>query len=309
MSSMRQLMDVSPLAGHATLHFPFHTFVTRAVQSMRSGCGLRKGNPKSCEFCVTHPQSATLIPLVNLGGYCAVYRNRNSWSMLSVSLIHTWAQSTGARNPCCLRACAPQSLYTETCVKSSEIHLETGGRLVMWSLMGWFIWLIPCDSPCPFQGQPRAMWWQSSDIRMVTSVWLFVWVLGRGIYKYMYACIDMRIVNYFRPGFWHLHSIPTLHVHSQRRFKDWFLLNCSMALMPPPSTVAAVLFFVSFLSHGVCGQPDSSQCKPVSSPDLPPVLVKENIAKDVLWRVYLAWRSLFVGVQLVIPALSCCFIL
>ena len=63
------------------------------------------------------------------------------------------------------------------------------------------------------------------------------------------------------------------------------------------------------MSHGVCGQPAASQCKPVSPPDFLPLLVKENIAKDVLWGVYLAGRSLFVGVQPVTPFLPGCFIL
>ena len=80
--------------------------------------------------------------------------------------------------------------------------------------------------------------------------------------------------------------------------------------MPLPSTVAIVLFFVSFMSHGVCGQPAASQCKPFTPPDFLPLLVKESIAEDVLRGVYSAGRSLFVGVQPIIPLLLIsCFIL
>ena len=53
-------------------------------------------------------------------------------------------------------------------------------------------WFIPCDSPCSFRGPPRAMYWQSSNSRMLTSARFFVRVLGRGIYEYtcVYWCAN-----------------------------------------------------------------------------------------------------------------------
>ena len=275
---MQQYMDVSPLAGHATLHFPSSVFVARAVQSMRSGCGVTNGDPKSCDFCVAHPQSATLTPPVILNVYCAVYRIRNLWSMLSVSLIHTYYQATVARNPCCLPAhlnlC---TLNMCKIIRDSPWDWRAPGH-VKCCCAGSFgsSPVIPCArseanlEPCG-GSRPISGWWLPFRF--------LVRVLGRGIYKCTYACIDVRIVNCFQPGFWHLHSIPTLHVHSQRRFEDWFLTNCSMALMPPPSTVAVVLFFLSFMSHGVRGQPDASQGKPVSSPTLTHRLLTSSTCK------------------------------
>ena len=132
----------------------------------------------------------------------------------------------------------------------------------------------------------------------------------------MYVSINVRLVDFFFLNLDFDASIPSLPPMSipreglkidSFRIAAWpschlhqrLLLCYFLSLLCPTECVASQMHLsVSQSTHLLS-----------SIVSLPPLPMKENIAEAVLRKVYLAGRSLFFGVQPVIPALPCCFFL